>query len=161
MISGPSLDWQVKVLISGIEGLTRVIYCLHKLNPWLCHPEDEITCLAEFVSFTLLHPLFVWMLVCHLAHAFLQSKSRNEQLSDVSPSLSLVTSCWITEIAVTRNVGLEGTFSCIPKPLSYRGGQQVSHSVTWASLKSSSPDVCSFLLFSCSFAFKLYNIIFL
>ena len=138
----------------------RVIYCLNKLNPWLCLLENEITCLPEFVSFTLFHSLFVWMLVCHLAHAFCKAKSGSEQLSDVSPSLLLVMSCWITEIAVTRKVGVEGTFSCIPKPLSYRGGQQISHSVTWASLKSSSPDVCS-VLFPFRFAFKLYDIIFL
>ena len=78
---------------------------------------------------------------------FCKAKSGHEQLSDVCPSLLLVMSCWITEIAVTRKVGLEETFSCIPKPLSYRGGQQVSHSMTWASLKSSSPDVCPVLSF--------------
>ena len=146
----------------------RIIYCLNKLNPWLCLLEDEITWLPEFVSFTLFHSLFV---ILHMP--FCKAKSGSEQLSDVSPSLLLVMSCWITEIAVTRKVGVEGcrepargdqasegTFSCIPKPLSYRGGRQISHSVTWASLKSSSPDVCS-VLFPCRFAFKLYDIIFL
>lgn len=128
----------------------RVSCGLHELNPERCHPADGTACLTEFVSSSLHHPLFVRMLVSHLAHGLLHSKEWKWTTAWCWTPRLLFMSYWITEIANSGNSGMQGTFQCMPKPLAYRGDHQLSHKVwhgpAWSQVLLTWVQVFSFLV---------------